>query len=133
MNPQELVADAINNAVDEIRPQLPEGYDVMVAHMLWEKTLADKFADNRGYLAEVANPAFEQTMNEDGSLTDNGEPRVIKNPQTRKEFVQNWFKKQVVEMFSIDYKRTAEVEAKKAADVAAQAAKDALDAAIVIS
>lgn len=93
----------------------------------------EKFANNRGYQEVVANPAYVVTTNEDGTITDNGEPRTIPNTQTRIEFVKEWYKKQAVEMFSIDYKRTAEVEAKKAADVAAQAAKDALDAAIVIS
>lgn len=93
----------------------------------------ERFANNRGYQEQVANPAYEVTLNEDGSTSDNGESPTVPNPQTRVEFVKAWYKTQAVEMFAVDYKKGAEAEARKAAEAAAKQAKDALEAAIVIS
>jgi len=47
----------------------------------------EEIADANGYQSEIRNPAFDVAVGEDGEVTDNGEPELISNTETRTEFV----------------------------------------------
>jgi len=47
----------------------------------------EEIADANGYQSEIRNPAFDVAVGEDGEVTDNGEPEIISNTETRTEFV----------------------------------------------
>ncbi len=118
----------------------------------------EKFADNRGYQTVVTNkdylPAsgsetieditaekvpvvgmpdvmvYPQIPNPD-YIAEFGTP-TIPNPQTRIEFVKEWFKGQAVTLFAIDFKRDAQVQAQTLAKQIEDGAKAALAQAITI-
>lgn len=92
----------------------------------------EKFADNRGYQTVIANPAYQMTANEDGTITSNGLEATLPNPQNRIEFVKEWFKKEAVTLFAVDFKRDAQVQAQELAKQIEDGAKAALAQAITI-
>lgn len=93
----------------------------------------EKFADNRGYQTVIANPAYESKFDpETTTHTDNGEPQTLPNPQTRTDFVKEWFKTQAVDMFAVDFKRDAEAQAREIAKTIEAQAKEQLAQAINI-
>lgn len=116
----------------------------------------EKFADNRGYQTVIVNqnyvPAsgsetiddttaepvenpmgvmvYPQIPNPD-YVAAVGTPTIL-NPQTRIDFVKEWFKGQAVTLFAVDYKKDAEAQAREIAKQIEEGAKAALAQAITI-
>lgn len=113
----------------------------------------EKFADNRGYQAKVQNPDYipaqgSEFLYDEAQLNfildELGNPvpnpdyipavgeNIIDNPQTRVEFVKEWFKREAVDLFAVDFKREAQKQAQEIAGQIEQQAKEALAQAITI-
>lgn len=125
----------------------------LTASLTYPLAQIEAFADNRGYQTKVSNldyiPAqgneflyqedgITDLLNEDGNPTPNPDyvaavgENIIDNPQTRVEFVKEWFKKEAVELFAVDFKREAQKQAQVIAGQIEQQAKEALAQAITI-
>lgn len=88
----------------------------------------ETFADRRGYQEVIPNPDY---VFDQDTMQGVGEP-TIPNPQTRIEFVKEWFKKEAVKLFAQDIEKAAEREAREMAAQAAAQKKVAIEAAISI-
>ena len=93
----------------------------------------EAFADRLGYQEQVANPAYEASLDpETGETTDNGEPATIDNPEDRVTFVKRMFKIHSVAWFTQFVERDAEQAAKVQKDATVATAKEAVEQAITI-
>lgn len=107
--------------------------ETITASIVYPLSDIEDFADRRGYFSEVPNPAFEESMQPDGSMTDNGEPRTIPNPQSRLDFIKELFVDVAVDWFGQDIETTTKREALEVAKTNAEAAKASIKSAITIS
>lgn len=91
----------------------------------------EAFADRLGYFPEVMNPAYSETVEDDGTITDNGEPRTIPNPQDKIEFVkEKWLTAQsdwFGQFIDKDEQNLALQTAKTTAETKKQLIKDAIN------
>lgn len=114
----------------------------------------EKFADNRGYQGKVKNPDYVPPVGKeflveedgvtpqvdaDGNFVVNPEyvPAVgtsmIDNPQTRIEFVKEWFKAQAVELFAVDFKKDAQIQGQEVVKkIEAEARRQLADAITIV-
>ena len=92
----------------------------------------EAFADRLGYQEQVSNPAYEATLNNDGTATDNGEPATIANPEDRVTFVKRMFKAHAVSWFTQFAERDAEQAAREQKEVTVSKVKAAVEQAISI-
>ena len=88
----------------------------------------ESFADRKGYMSEIHNPAYVVEIDEDGNMTNNGEAVTLTNPQTKQEYVSELFDEFVAkEFFGVfateDAKKQKMAEAKAAADATVEAIK----------
>ena len=88
----------------------------------------ENFADRKGYMSEIHNPAYVVEIDEDGNMTNNGESVTISNPKTKIEFVSDLFDEFIAkEFFGVfateDAKKQKMAEAKAAADATVEAIK----------